>query len=76
MSDDVEVHRALGRIEGKLDGMLGRMTAQENRHADHESRIRAIEAGQNKQLGWAAAMGSVASIIITLAVKFLPNPFS
>lgn len=56
--------------------MLGRMTAQENRHADHESRIRAIEAGQNKQLGWAAAMGSVASIIITLAVKFLPNPFS
>lgn len=55
-TNDVNVARALGRIEGKLDDVL------ESRE-DQEKRIRALEGKSAWMAGAAAAVGAVAGIL-------------
>jgi len=52
----VDVARALGRIEGKLDDLL-------DSREDQEKRIRALESKSAWMAGAAAAVGAVAGIL-------------
>ena len=45
---DGELLRAVGRIEGKIDGFLQRQNAADARSDDQESRIRQLENGQSR----------------------------
>lgn len=54
MSD--EVQRSLGRIEGKLDGLLEKIDT-------HETRISALEAWKAWTFGAAAAAGVIVGVV-------------
>jgi hypothetical protein len=56
MTDDalLELNRALGRIEGKLDGVVADQ-------AEIKTRVGAVETKVSHILGWAAGAGVVAS---------------
>jgi hypothetical protein len=61
---DVQIHRALGRIEGKLDGIieeqrrLAVFAGETNaRHEILANRVGGIENTLGKILGWAAGVG-------------------
>ena len=66
MTDDTEIHRALGHIEGKLDQLLLSQTAhisvQADNHKDHEKRIRSLEQSQWKVLGGASLLAFLLSL--------------
>jgi hypothetical protein len=63
----VEIERALGRIEGKLDLLLPAMAAQETRLSFVTERVSKIEKWQSKVLGGAV----VAGFILGLALRAL-----
>ncbi|WGD31644.1 hypothetical protein AncyloWKF20_07450 [Ancylobacter sp. WKF20] len=43
MEHDTEFHRAFGRIEGKLDGVIMRLDVERDARVALETRVRAIE---------------------------------
>jgi hypothetical protein len=55
-NNDVDVARALGRIEGKLDDLL-------DSREDQETRIRALESKSAWMAGAAAGLGAVGGIL-------------
>jgi hypothetical protein len=57
-----EIHRALGRVEGKIDNMLIQMKAHDDRTTDLEVRTRKVE---NKQY-WISGLGSAVGAIVGL----------
>ena len=65
---DMEVMRALGRIEGKLEGVL----AEQKRVADYavitSQRVAKLELSGERAHGWAAGAGAVAAVIMTLVI--------
>lgn len=65
--DDVNLNRALGRMEGKLDALL-KAHAETDRRADRlEQRVSSLERARAYMLGLTAA----ASGFVTLAINFL-----
>jgi len=70
--DETNIPRALGRIEGTLDGMKTllekHLTDDTKRFDDHAKRIKAIEIGRARQAG--------ATGVIALAVSALWGWFS
>jgi hypothetical protein len=61
---DPEVHRALGRIEGKLDGLAQRLDGSDARVGSAEKRIAALETRMNYFLGIAAALGAFVPLLL------------
>lgn len=57
MSDNTELHRAVGRIEGKLDTFIAQMAAQDDRTTDLEVRTRKVESRQHWYSGVGAGIG-------------------
>lgn len=49
----------MGRIEEKVDGLKGENVKADSLHADHEQRLRVLEAVRWKIAGWAAALGAI-----------------
>lgn len=63
-SGETQIHRALGRIEGKLDGVLAEQQRQNHSTAElatkHEALVLRVNMTENtlgKILGWAAGVG-------------------
>jgi len=52
-----ELHRAIGRVEGKLDTFIEQMKAQDNRTIELEVRTRKVENRQHWYSGLGAAIG-------------------
>jgi hypothetical protein len=63
----VEIERALGRIEGKLDLLLPSVAAQEERLVVMAGRVSKLEKWQSKILGGAV----VAGFLLGLALRAL-----
>ena len=59
MADNTELHRAVGRIEGKLDTFIAQMKAQDDRTTDLEVRTRRVENKQWWLSGVGAAIGTL-----------------
>ena len=59
MTDTVELHRAVGRIEGKLDTFLAQMKAHDDRTTDLEVRTRKVENRQHWYSGVTAVIGMI-----------------
>lgn len=60
-SDDL--HRAVGRIEGKLDTFIAQMKAHDDRTTDLEVRTRKVENRQHWYSGVGAAAGAIFGVI-------------
>ena len=58
-----EIHRSIGRIEGKLDTFIQQMKAQDDRTTDLEVRTRKVEARQHWYSGAAAVVGAVVAYV-------------
>jgi hypothetical protein len=65
MADTADLHRAVGRIEGKLDTFIAQMEAQDNRATNVEVRLRKVEARQH----WYAGAGTVIGAIFAYFTK-------
>lgn len=59
MTENADLHRAVGRIEGKLDTFITQMKAQDDRTTDLEVRTRKVEGRQHWYSGAAAVVGGL-----------------
>ena len=59
MTTNVELHRAVGRIEGKIDTFIEQMKAQDDRGTAQEVRLRKVENRQHWYSGAGAALGAL-----------------
>lgn len=57
--DLTEIHRAVGRIEGKVDTFIEQMKVQDDRGAKIETRVRALERWQHFYSGAGAVLGAL-----------------
>jgi hypothetical protein len=62
VTDQTELHRAVGRIEGKIDTFIAQMKAQDDRTTNLEVRTRKMENKQYWLSGVGAAFGALAAI--------------
>jgi hypothetical protein len=60
----VEIERALGRIEGKLDLLLPSVAAQEERLVVMAGRVSKLEKWQSKILGGAVVAGFLLGLVM------------
>jgi hypothetical protein len=61
-----EILLAIGRVEGKLDGILGAQLRHESRLDKHDHRLGILERWQARVLGMGAAAGAGASFLLKL----------
>jgi hypothetical protein len=59
MSEQEDLQRGLGRVEGKLDAVLEHLKASDERHSKLEPRVRAVENRQFYVVGAAASLAFV-----------------
>jgi hypothetical protein len=63
-----ELHRAIGRIEGKLDGIAESLAARSARDDVHDAsvnkRVAAVEKKQAWYSGAAAAVGAIVAVLV------------
>lgn len=73
LADNVEwrsyMGQNLGRLEGKIDQLLAVGAVQRDRIADHETRIRVLEKGMWKRLGFVGAGSGLGGAMIGLMIK-------
>lgn len=63
------LHDALTRVETKIDGFNNDARSLTERHADHESRIRALEATVWRAAGGAAVLGAGAGVLAQFLMR-------
>jgi hypothetical protein len=63
-AQDTELHRAVGRIEGKLDAFISKLAEADKRHDNAGKRIAAVERKQAWYSGAAAAVGAIAAYFV------------
>jgi DNA repair ATPase RecN len=75
MSDHEKIYNKLDEIAVKLAGICTACAAREKELADHEERLRDLEAARNKWLGAIAvlsfALGALGAVIATILKKVL-----
>jgi hypothetical protein len=66
-----ELHRAVGRMEGKIDGLAGKvddiadlLAARDAREKDIDKRVGAVEKKQAWYSGAAAAVGAIVAVLV------------
>ena len=64
MTQDTELHRAVGRIEGQLGTVIDMLKAGDGRQDSAENRLRAVERKQTVYSGAAAAVGVIAAYLV------------
>lgn len=63
--DDVnELHRSLGRVEGKLDSLIESFGGQDKRHEELDRRVGRVEQRQHWYSGAATIIGAIIGIKI------------
>jgi hypothetical protein len=68
-----EILLAIGRLEGKVDAMLGMVRMQEEQLRMHDERIRELEHSKAFLMGIAALAGGATSTGVTLILKHFGN---
>lgn len=63
--------RALGRIEGKVDMVLGSLGRLRGDLQAHDTRIRFLENWRWWVLGIATGVGALSSVIVTLVIRMV-----
>lgn len=63
MSEGTELHRAVGRIEGKLDTFITQMASHDTRTTDLEVRTRKVESRQHWYAGAGWMLGMIAGAL-------------
>ena len=63
MTIDASPERALGRIEGKLDSLVGALDAHLHAHEGLDSRLLKLENKQHWYAGIASAIGAALGVI-------------
>lgn len=58
-ASNAELHRAVGRIEGKIDTFIEQMKAQDDRSTAQEVRLRKVENRQHWYSGVGATFGAL-----------------
>jgi hypothetical protein len=58
-----ELHRAVGRMEGKIDGIVEMLTARNVRDESVDKRVSVVERNQAWYSGAAAAVGAIAAYV-------------
>lgn len=69
---DVDIARALGRIEGKIDALQGTSRSNADAIAKLDSRLRAVEKSSAVH---GAIGGGMSAIGITLIIEYLKRSF-
>ncbi len=69
MNDELLI--AIGRLEGKMDALLNMQRAQEDQLKQHDERLRLLENHKHYTFGVAAAIGAVASALISFSVRLI-----
>lgn len=59
MSELAEIHRSVGRIEGKLDTLMDDLSGRDERTGRLEGRVRTVENRQHWYSGAGAVLGAV-----------------
>ena len=59
-----EIHRSIGRVEGKLDALIASVKASNDNHDGLETRVRKVEHKQYWFSGAASVIGMVGSFIL------------
>jgi hypothetical protein len=73
--DDNELQRSLGRIEGKLEGILDEQRRLAGYVADTSLRVRVVEQEQSRSKGWAAGIGATASAGVVALWHWIQQQF-
>lgn len=63
--------RAIGRLEGKIDGLLTAQRQSAEREVTFDARLRTVEQRLGSLLGWAAGAGAAASLILSLILRVI-----
>ena len=58
-----DIHRALGRIEGRLEQIDGKLDRGADRMDEQEARLRGVERSQAHAAGRQSVIGSLAGMI-------------
>lgn len=66
-----EMHRALGRIEGKLDAIYHNQERVLQRQDEIETRVMHLEKRASYQLGIMAVISAIAVIVINFFSKYI-----
>lgn len=66
-----EIMRAIGRIEGKIDGILEQATKTHSRVDKLELDVNALQSFRDNLKGKMVVVASVASIVVSFVVKKL-----
>jgi hypothetical protein len=65
---ETDLHRAVGRVEGKLDSVIDMLTAgnarHDARHDGFDKRVAAVEKRQAWYSGAAAAVGAIVAYLV------------
>jgi len=64
-----ELFLAIGRLEGKLDSLIGMQSNQGKELKEHDGRLRSLEQSKSHFLGYAAAAGGILGIVTSFAIK-------
>lgn len=59
-----ELHRAVGRVEGKIDGIVEMLAARNARDESVDKRVTAVERKQAWYSGAAAAVGALVAVFV------------
>lgn len=59
-----DIYYRLGQLEGKIDAFLTRLSSHEDEVMNLEGRIQELEKTKHMALGYAAAVGAIAALIV------------
>ena len=65
-----DIHRAIGRLEGKVDILLERTSASEVERKDHDKRIAQLETDAATSKAVVGIIGTIAGSASALLAKF------
>jgi hypothetical protein len=69
-----ELHRAIGRVEGKMDQIIDRFDHEREQNGEREDRIQALERGSVRLHAIAGVIAAITSIVIPLLTQHFWKP--
>jgi len=75
MSDNAhnEIMRAIGNLEGKIDGINFRLDTLNGRVGKHDDKINIIESNQQYRRGQIVIIGAIVGGVISFVWNFISN---
>lgn len=76
MSENVEIYRAIGNLEGKLDQIIANQERDDTRHDSLEKRTRSLEESRADAGGRNSIFGAIAGLFSGAVAAYLGKHFS